>query len=215
MKILIVDDEVVINDFIRAALEELDIEVIQAFDGALAIDLMISQTFDAVILDLVMPNVDGFEVLEYLRLEEINVPVIVLSALSSDIDQLKGLRLGAYDYWIKPLSFALIQEKVKVFQKRIESTDEFVIFNDDRCEMKIENSVIKLTFLEYKMMRYLYVNKNKFCAKEKIADQLWEDWDDLRNVDYTVRRIRKKLNKYAYLIQTKTKVGYAYDETKN
>lgn len=217
MKILIAEDEKAISDLIATVVKMLGHTPIQAFNGDEAIDLLVEETIDLLFLDIIMPIATGFEVLEFCQLENISIPTIILSALDSDKDQLKGFTYTIEDYWIKPLSFAVLMKKMERLIARLDgdnSSHSHIVVDDDKQDVLIEGNLIGLTKLEYRLFRFLYSNKGRYCSKMEIIDKTWgsDSEVDERNVDFTIKRIRKKLGDDSTCIQTKAKVGYVYED---
>lgn len=216
MKILIAEDEKVINDLGATVVKMLGHTPIQVFNGEDAMDILINETVDLMLLDVIMPKATGLEVLEFCELEKIKIPTVILSALDSDKDQLKGFAYTIEDYWIKPLSFAVLMKKLERLIFRLvgdQHTDERIVADDEKQDVIIDGALIGLTKLEYRLFRFLYSNKGRYCSKLEIIDRTWGSDSDVeeRNVDYTIKRIRKKLGNDATCIQTKAKVGYIYE----
>lgn len=217
MQILIAEDEKAISDLAATVVKMLGHTPIQAFNGEAAIDALVEESIDLMLLDVIMPVATGLEVLEFCRLEQMHIPTVILSALDSDKDQLRGFTYEIEDYWVKPLSFAILMKKLERLIVRLngKNTDEQrIVINDEKKDVLIEGELIGLTKLEYRLFRYLYNNKGRYCSKLEIIDRTWgSDVEvDERNVDFTVKRIRKKLGDDATCIQTKAKVGYAYED---
>lgn len=216
MKILIAEDEKVINDLAATVVKMLGHTPYQVYDGEAAMEVLLNETIDLMLLDVIMPKATGLEVLEFCRLEEIKIPTIILSALDSDKDQLKGFTYEIEDYWIKPLSFAVLMKKLERLIERIggKHTNQHLAVNDEKFDVMIEGEPIGLTKLEYNLFRYLYSNKGRYCSKMDIIDRTWgsEAEVDERNVDFTIKRIRKKLGDDATCIKTKARVGYVYED---
>lgn len=217
MKILIAEDEKVINDLGATVVKMLGHTPIQVFNGEDAMDILINETVDLMLLDVIMPKATGLEVLEFCELEKIKIPTVILSALDSDKDQLKGFTYNIEDYWIKPLSFAVLLKKLERLTKRIKQEEtDYIVVDDEKFTVVIDGKDIGLTLLEYKLFRYLYKNAGSYCSKLDIIDRTWGSEADIdeRNVDFTIKRIRKKLGNAASCIKTKAKVGYLYENTK-
>lgn len=217
MRILIAEDEKAINDLVAIVVKMLGHTPIQVFNGEEAIDMLVEETIDLMLLDVIMPQATGLEVLEFCRLEKIRIPTVILSALDSDKDQLRGFAYEIEDYWLKPLSFAILMKKLERLISRLEGAHvegQRVHINDEKQDVEIEGRLVGLTKLEYRLFRYLYNNKGRYCSKLEIIDRTWGSEADVeeRNVDFTIKRIRKKLGDDSICIQTKAKVGYAYED---
>ncbi|MGL4663281.1 MAG: response regulator transcription factor [Culicoidibacterales bacterium] len=215
MKILIAEDEKPINDLVATVVKMLGHTPIQVFDGDSAIQTLVEETIDLMLLDIIMPKTTGFEVLEFCQLEQVKIPTVILSALDSDKDQLKGFTYPIEDFWVKPLSFAVLMKKLERLIVRVAGDvgSQRITVDDEKCDVVINGKSVGLTRLEYRLFRFLYSNKGRYCSKVEIVDKTWgsDSEVDERNVDFTIKRIRKKLGEDATCIQTKAKVGYVYE----
>lgn len=212
--ILVIEDEKVTNDLITFKLKSEGYDVIQAFDGETAIEVLKRMNFHLVITDIVMPGKDGFEVLEFIKSENIETTSVILSSLSGDMDQLKGFNYQIDDYLTKPFNVDVLVHKINLLIKRVYNYYKETELRYDENALLIDNEKIMFSTKEFEVLEYLYSNKLKYCSKEDIFDYVWEGSEDtsVRVVDYTIKRIRKKLGDYSDFIQTKIGVGYKYDE---
>lgn len=215
-KILIVDDEFSIANLINEALENAGYDCECAYDGESAADKIENGTYDLVLLDVMLPYISGFELIEYIR--QYNVPVIFLTAKNDVKDKVKGLKLGAEDYVTKPFDISELLARVEVvlrrydkYQEKIEILD-MVIDTASRSVIK-SGEYIELTYKEFELLLLLIKNKNIALYREIIYEKVWNDpfCEDTRTVDLHIQRIRKKLGLEKH-IQTVFKVGYKFVE---
>lgn len=211
-KILIVEDEKPISDLIRLSLRSNDRMCSCAFDGEQAIELIQTEAFDLILLDVMLPNVDGFELMEYIR--PMNIPVIFITAKNSVPDRVKGLRMGAEDYIVKPFDVTELQARVDVVLRRYKkSTEQFYIkdLEIDCVARKVRRNQeeIMLTPKEFDLLLLFLQNPNVALYRETIYERIWEKEFEYgsKTVDLHIQRLRKKTGLEKEL-QSVTKVGY-------
>jgi two-component system response regulator VicR len=227
-KVLIVDDESNIVDILKANLEREGYQAIVAYDGAQALEMGLSQKPDLILLDCMLPKMDGFDVCRKLRLQT-NVPIMMLTAKSEEIDKVLGLELGADDYITKPFSVREVLARVKAQLRRVSQFDadagdnqKVLVFGDleidqEAYQIRRGNDVIELTLREFELVRFLALNAGQVFSRESLLEKVWgyEYFGDVRTVDVTVRRTREKLepdqHNYRYIL-TKRGVGYYFDK---
>ncbi|MGN2273899.1 response regulator transcription factor [Priestia megaterium] len=222
--ILIVEDEEYMLDLLKIHLSD-EYTITEAKDGQIALDHIASQVFDLVVLDIMLPHVDGWTVCERI-LQKGNTPIIMLTARSELYDKVKGLELGADDYLIKPFEFEELKARIKALlrrydhiQKRDESNNQitflngrFVIDNESR-QLTVNNEVVELTAKEFSLLSLLTSQPQRVFTREILLDNIWEIYEsrDLRTVDTHVKNIRtklKKIDKEINLIKTVWGIGY-------
>ena len=226
-KVLVVDDEKSIVKGIKFTLERDGMEVDCAYDGQEAVDYITKNKYDIILLDVMLPVFDGFEVLNRIR-EFSSVPVIMLTAKGDDMDKILGLEYGADDYMTKPFNILEVKARIKAILRRnagdlVKVSNPNVIKKGD-LEMDIEARSIKvdgieinLTAKEFDLLEILISNPNKVYSREKLLNVVWgyEYPGDVRTVDVHIRRLREKIEnnpsdpKYVF---TKWGVGYYYKE---
>ena len=225
MKILVVDDEVLLVKGIKFNLESEGYQVSVAYDGAKAVELARATRFDLIILDLMMPNVDGLEACMQIR-EFSTVPIIMLTARSEDTDKIMGFEYGADDYITKPFNILEVKARIKAIIRRAGSDHEekekarTLEVGDLRmdCEGRrvfISGKEINLTAKEFDVLELLVLNPNKVYSRENLLNIVWgyEYPGDVRTVDVHIRRLREKIEanpsepKY---VHTKWGVGYYF-----
>lgn len=227
-KILVVDDEERMARFIRLNLEHDGFQVIEAFKGMQAVGLLRDKMPDAVILDVMLPDIDGFEVLQLIR-EVSSVPVIMLTAKGEEEDRVKGLELGADDYVTKPFSPRELVSRVRAVLRRVEqasNTGEGTIEVDDhlkidfgRREIRLDGELVKLRPTEYRLLYHLVMNAGWVLTYDQILSKVWgyEYRDEPHYVRLYVNYLRQKLEKdpaNPIYILTERGVGYRFVDYK-
>lgn len=226
-RILVVDDEKLIVKGIKFSLEQDGQKVDCAYDGEEALNLARNTEYDVVLLDVMLPVYDGFEVLGKIR-EFSSMPVIMLTAKGDDMDKILGLEYGADDYITKPFNILEVKARIKAIMRRssnqnIIKTNNHVIakgdlrINTDARNVKIGDREINLTAKEFDLLELLITNPNKVYSREKLLNVVWgyEYPGDVRTVDVHIRRLREKIEsnpsepKYVF---TKWGVGYYFKE---
>lgn len=217
MKVLIVDDEALIRDVIKEYLKLENIEYLEANDGYEAIDLVKNNNFDVVIMDIMMPKMDGYTAVKEIR-KFSNVPFIMLSARSEEYDKLTCFDIGADDYVTKPFSPRELIARIKAVTKRNQSTNSMYKFKGleidcNAHEVYVDGSAIYLTPKEYDLLIYLIENKNIALSRENLLENIWgyDFYGDDRTVDTHVKTLRNNLGKYRDFIVTIRKVGYKFE----
>jgi two-component system response regulator VicR len=219
-KILVVDDEKPIAEIIRYNLEEEGFEVLVAFDGAEALRLAFEEKPALILLDIMLPRIDGFSVCRRIR-QKMDVPIIMLTARESEIDKVMGLEIGADDYVTKPFSARELIARIKAALRRVKmqeaSSQELkcgeLSLDSGKMQVKKGDRRIELTYLEFKLLEFLLQNVGYVFTREKLLEKVWgfDYTGDIRTVDVTIRRLREKIEDDAgnpvYLC-TKRGAGY-------
>jgi len=222
-KILVVDDEKNIVDILKYNLEKEGYDVICAYDGKEAIFQALKHKPDLILLDIMLPEYDGFVVCRKLR-ESTTVPIIMLSAKSEELDKVIGLEMGADDYMTKPFSARELIARVKSNLRRVtySNTDNAELsylkvrdleVDEGKCEVLKNGQVLELTAREFELLVFFMRNPEKVFSREFLLDKIWdyEYYGEMRTVDVTVSRLREKLsgdpNEY---IVTKRGMGYYF-----
>mgnify|MGYP003363975559 FL=1 len=224
-RVLVVDDEKLIVKGIRYSLEQDGMDVDCAYDGEEALKLSRENAYDMILLDVMLPKYDGFQVCQQIR-EFSDVPVVMLTAKGDDMDKILGLEYGADDYITKPFNILEVKARIKAIMRRTSKRDSKTV-NDKviiKREMKIdcesrrvfiEEKEINLTAKEFDLLELLAMNPNKVYSRENLLNIVWgyEYPGDARTVDVHIRRLREKIEKnpsdpkYVY---TKWGVGYYF-----
>jgi len=217
MRLLVVEDEKRIADFIARGLESAGYAVDIAGDGNSALQLVQQTDYDLIILDLMLPDMDGLKVLERIRNRKSSSPVMILSARSGVDDRVNGLELGADDYLTKPFAFVELLARVRVLLRRGQPMAERLVVADltlDCIRRRVTRAGqgIDLAPKEFSILEYLMRNKGRALSRTMIVEHVWDmDYDGLTNiVDVYIRHLRSKVddNHPAKLIQTVRGVGY-------
>lgn len=212
LKILVCEDDVHVAEMIKYVLQS-KYEIVVVHNGLDAIDLLEENAFHLIITDIVMPSLDGYELLNYLSDVDDKTPTILLSSLNSESNQIDGYKYNIEEYIVKPFNATLFEKKIDTIINRIYTmTSSGVTINVDNLTASFDNGEIEFTPIEFKLFYHLFINKGKYCSKYDILMLFWGDDSNERVVDYTIKRIRKKLGKYSNYIVTKTKVGYMYSD---
>jgi len=224
-KILIVEDEQKIADTLKLGLTENGFYVEVAYDGNIGYKLFQSHNYNLIVLDINLPCINGYDFCKMVRAQNAEIPIIMLTALSSLGDKIDGYDAGADDYLIKPFEFRELMMKIRVLLKRtmhqnipmgtiLRAAD--LEMNLDSKEVKRENTVINLTAKEFQLLEYLLRNKNRLVSRADIAINVWNiDFDTNTNViDVYINYVRNKVDKpfEHKLIQTHVGTGYILKE---
>jgi DNA-binding response OmpR family regulator len=221
MKILVVEDEVKVSNFIRRGLEEEGYTVEVAEDGRCGLDLIKTKEYDIVLLDLMIPEIDGLEVLKRMREDEIETPVLIITAKSTKEDVIKGLDLGSDDYLTKPFSFdellARIRALLRRSRKAVPLTLEYseIVLNPYNRKLSVGDKEVELTEKEFLIMEYMMRNHERPLTRKEMAEYAWQSQYDTSNiVDVYVNFLRKKIELLtdSKFIQTVRGVGYILQE---
>jgi len=230
-KILVVDDEKTIVDIIAFNLIKEGYEVICAYDGKQGLELALEEKPDLVLLDLMMPEMDGYEVCKAIRLKS-QVPIILLTARAEEIDMVIGLELGADDYVTKPFRMRELMARIKANMRRTEFTGNeaakehgssnllgfgALTINLNKYEVRCNGEAVDLTNREYELIKFLAKNPGQVFSREELLEKVWgyDHYGDVRTVDVTVRRLRTKVEENPEtpkFIATKRGVGYYFEE---
>lgn len=216
MKILVVEDEVAIRDLIKINLEIVGYDVFIAEDGIAAKEFLKNQVVDLILLDVMIPGIDGFSLIE--EIKKYNIPVIFVTAKESVLDRVKGLRLGADDYIIKPFETIELLARIEAVLRRYNKEERNLKFKNIEVDVKkrtvkVNGNEVYLTAKEYDLLVLFLQNKNMAMSREQILDKVWgfDYVGETRTVDIHVQRIREKLD-LKDNIKTVFKVGYRLEE---
>lgn len=236
-KVLVVDDEQAIIDVLVYNLKKEGYETLEATDGITAVNMALEQKPDLMLLDIMLPKMDGLTVCKRVK-NYLNIPILMLTAKDAEIDKIVGLELGADDYITKPFSVRELMARVKANLRKNEITnvtnitpeqipeiietetkkDNIIKVNDieldlDRFEVKVRGDIIDLTLREFEVLKFLATQPGQVITRETLLEKVWgyEYYGDIRTVDVTVRRIREKIEKDTSspkILITKRGVGY-------
>ena len=223
MKILLVEDEKHLNNSITKLLKKNSFSVDSAFDGVEALDFINVCEYDVMVIDVMMPRLDGFSLIRKIREEGNGTAIIVLTARDSLEDKIKGLDIGADDYLVKPFEFDELLARIRALLRRnyrdiVNNVFELGEYKIDFSKKIVEKdgTIIELTSKEYEVLEYLARNKDRFLTREQIREHVWDfDYEGESNlIDVIIKNIRKKLGDKGNdsIIVTKRGVGYAIRE---
>ena len=217
-KILVVDDDQNICELLRLYIEKEGFEVRIANDGRKALEIFEEQNPDLIMLDIMLPELDGWQVCREIR-EISSKPVIMVTAKSTELDMIKGLEDGADDYIKKPFSVMELITRVKALLRRTETGEAGVLdvgeieLNHERHAVTVSGKQVELTFKEYELLRYLMANKNIVLSRDSIVLKVWgtEFEGESRTVDMHIKTLRQKLGDAGSRIRTVRNVGYVIE----
>lgn len=220
VKILIVDDEKNIREVIKEYSILEGYAVKEADSGVKALELLNSEKFDLMILDIMMPIMDGFTLLNSIPKEK-RIPTIILSARDDEIDKLEGFDRGIDDYLCKPFSPRELMARVKAILKRTKgNVDSYsydkLVFNFLEHTLKIDDKEINITPKEFEILKYFINNKKIAISREQLLNKIWgyDFYGDDRTVDTHIKMLRNNLGRYRDLIITVRGIGYKFDDEK-
>ena len=230
--ILIVDDEKPIVDILVYNLQKEGYRTIEANDGITAVDMALEQKPDLILLDIMLPRLDGLSVCKRIK-NSLNVPILMLTAKDGEIDKILGLKLGADDYITKPFSVRELVARVKANLRKVEAVSESrenkavvdnkkkdskIVVGDleldlDKFEVKVRGEIIDLTLREFEVLKFLASQPEQVVTRETLLEKVWEYkyFEDIRKVDVKVKRIREKIENDTSapkILITKRGVGY-------
>ena len=221
-KILVVDDDKNICEIVRLYLKKEGYDVICANDGLSALKEFRANKFVALILDIMLPNLSGIDVLKEIR-KTSDIPVIMLTAKGETIDKVIGLELGADDYMVKPFEPKELMARLKAVLRRFEPKEESknevsfpkLNINMDTFELKLDGKVLKVPPKELELLFFLCSHPNKVFTRDQLLDKVWgyEFFGDSRTIDVHIKRLREKIDSYSDLWELKTvcRVGYKFE----
>jgi DNA-binding response OmpR family regulator len=225
-RILLVDDEHSVQKLLASALRKDGYEVVCASDGRVALDRVADGAFDLLVLDLMLPKVDGFEVCRQVRATS-SVPIIMLTARVEEIDKVLGLELGADDYITKPFSMREFRSRVKAVLRRSELArgaeepaearieDGELTIDFEKRRVTVDDEPVRLTYVEFEILAALARHPGRVYSRATLLDRIWGDasYRDPRTVDVHIRHLREKLErdpKKPDMVQTERGVGYRF-----
>ncbi|WP_024613853.1 response regulator transcription factor [Clostridium sp. Ade.TY] len=222
MKILVVDDEISILKMLKITLEVAGYEVLLAENAVSALDVILTDLPDIIILDAMLPDIDGFDLIPKIKKIK-DIPIIMLTAKCNMSDKLLGLQLGADDYITKPFNSTELLLRINIIKKRsldnkVKNEDEELIVGDLKLFLKekklsINGEYIDLTYKEFQILSYLSKNHGKVFTRDELLIKIWGyDFEGTtRTVDMLIQRLRKKLGNYQSYIKTIYGLGYKID----
>ena len=222
-KILVVDDEEKIREVIREYGEFEGYEVTEAEDGMKAVNLCKEEDFDIIIMDAMMPKLDGFSAVKEIKKFK-DIPVLMLSASGEEYDKLFGFEIGVDDYVVKPFSPKEVMARVRVIINRYRANEEKnrkLLFKGleidiDGRVVYVDGEMVDMTPKEFDLLTYMAINKNIALSREKLLDEIWgyDFYGDERKVDTHIKMLRNSLGKYRHYIRTLRGIGYKFEYEK-
>ena len=218
-KILVVDDEEKIREVIKTYAEFEGHTVVEAIDGIDAVEKAREQDFDVIVMDIMMPRLDGFSAYKEIKKTK-NIPVLMLSARGEEYDKLFGFEIGIDDYVVKPFSPKELMARLNVIvtrnQNRVMEFEGLKIDLDGRS-VSVDGERVDLTPKEYELLTYLAKNKNIALSREQLLNQVWgyDFYGDDRTVDTHIKMLRNSIKQYRRFIVTVRGVGYKFEEDQN
>ena len=215
-KILIVEDELAISRLIKLNLDIANYDSKEVYDGFEALDIIEKEKFDLILLDVMLPNIDGFTIIT--KIEHLNIPVIFLTAKNSLFDKVNGLKLGAEDYIVKPFEAMELLARIETVLRRYGKAKEILEFKDIKIYLKERivkknGELVELTLKEYELLLILIQNKNIALTREMLLERVWQFdyFGGTRTVDMHIGAVRKKLDLNDN-IKTVYKIGYRLED---
>ena len=221
LTILVVDDESRMRKLIKDFLKQKDFNILEAEDGEVALKVYNENKdkINLILLDVMMPKLDGWSVLRQIRQENKSIPIVMLTARTEEQDELFGFELGVDEYIAKPFSPKILVARVEAIlkrttkeEKKLKDYDGIVIDNEGRT-VSVDGKTIELSFREYELLKYLLDNENIELSRDKILNTVWnyDYYGDSRTIDSHIKKIRHKLGKKGKHIQTIRGIGYKFE----
>lgn len=226
MQVLVIEDEQRVAELIQKGLQELGFQVSIAYDGEMGKKLALSKTFDLILMDLILPKINGIDLCKEIRLSYPNLPIIMLTALGTTDDKIEGFDAGADDYLVKPFDFRELHVRIRALVKRNQNLNStyqqgFILRFAD-LEMNLEtklvkrgNEAISLTPKEFRLLEYMMRHSERVLSRTEIAEKVWDTFDSGTNfIDVYINYLRKKIDKNypVKLIHTKPGMGFIFKE---
>jgi DNA-binding response OmpR family regulator len=212
LKVLIVEDEQAIANLIRINLTDEGYDCVCAYDGKEGADLIEKEHYDLILLDIMLPEIDGYELLEYVK--PLGTPVIFITAKGAVDDRIKGLKLGADDYLVKPFQIGELLARVEAVLRRFGKSEKQISFKDvtlnlDSRQVLKNGQAVNLTVKEFDLLAELIRNKNVALYRDRLYEKVWNEifTGETRTLDSHIQRLRKKLGWEEY-IKTVFRIGY-------
>ncbi|MBB6237495.1 DNA-binding response OmpR family regulator [Pedobacter sp. AK013] len=226
MQILVIEDELRVAEMIQKGLTELGFQVTLAYDGEMGKKLALFKPFDLILLDLVLPKINGIDLCNEIRRNLPHIPIIMLTALGTTDDKIEGFDAGANDYLVKPFDFRELHARIRALINRTKGLNNgfkqgFILRFAD-LEMNLETKIVKrnqeqvnLTPKEFRLLEYMMSNSERVLSRTEIAEKVWDTFDSGTNfIDVYINYLRKKIDKghAVKLIHTKSGMGFIFKE---
>lgn len=219
--ILVVDDESRMRKLIKDFFKQKNYSIIEAEDGEVALKAYNAnkEKINLILLDVMMPKLDGWSVLRQIRQDNKNVPVVMLTARSEEQDELFGFELGVDEYITKPFSPKILVARVEAILKRTMKEEkelkdyDGIVIDDEGRTVSVDGKIVEFSFREYELLKYLLENENIALSRDKILNTVWnyDYYGDSRTIDSHIKKIRHKLGKKGKYIQTIRGIGYKFE----
>lgn len=224
MNILVIEDEQRVAEMIKKGLEEQGFQISLAFDGEMGRKLALSKEFDLIIMDIILPKINGLDLCKEIRKSKPDSPIIMLTALGTTDDKVEGFDAGANDYLVKPFDFRELHVRIRALIKRGQANNNtyiqgFILRFAD-MEMNLQTKIVKrnnetidLTPKEFRLLEYMMKNSERVLSRTEIADKVWDTFDSGTNfIDVYINYLRKKIDKNfsTKLIHTKSGMGFIF-----
>ncbi len=221
LTILVVDDEARMRKLIKDFLIKKEYEILEAEDGEMALNVYKENKnkIALILLDVMMPKLDGWSVLRQIRQEDEMLPIVMLTARAEEQDELFGFELGATEYISKPFSPKILVARVEAILKRSyppkkdEISCDGIVMNNEARTVTVDGKIVEMSFREYELLKYLMENENIALSRDKILNTVWnyDYYGDSRTIDSHIKKIRHKLGKKGKHIQTIRGIGYKFE----
>ena len=225
MHILVIEDEQRVAELIKKGLEEHGFQITLAYDGEMGKKLSLSKEFDLILMDIILPKINGIDLCKEIRSARPDIPIIMLTALGTTDDKVEGFDAGANDYLVKPFDFRELHARIRALTNRVQNNNTFnqgFILRFADLEMNLQtkivtrnNELIELTPKEFRLLEYMMKNAQRVLSRTEIAEKVWDTFDSGTNfIDVYINYLRKKIDKNfaTKLIHTKPGMGFIFKE---
>lgn len=227
MKFLLIEDDERVADLIKRGLQEQGYEVTLAYDGLMGKKMALNNVYDLIITDIILPHMSGLDLCKEIRLANLDIPIIMLTALGTTDDKVEGFDAGANDYLVKPFDFRELHVRIRALLKRNNATTKAQGFILKYADLELNNQTkivtrgitqISLTPKEFKLLEYMMINSERVLSRTEIAEKVWDTHFDTGTnfIDVYINYLRKKIDKDFdnKLIHTKSGMGFIFKEEK-
>ncbi|MBB6110253.1 DNA-binding response regulator, OmpR family, contains REC and winged-helix (wHTH) domain [Mucilaginibacter lappiensis] len=225
MHILVIEDEQRVAELIKKGLEEHGFQITLAYDGEMGKKISLSKEFDLILMDIILPKINGIDLCKEIRSSRPDIPIIMLTALGTTDDKVEGFDAGANDYLVKPFDFRELHARIRALTNRSQNNNTFnqgFILRFADLEMNLQtkivsrnSEVIDLTPKEFRLLEYMMKNAQRVLSRTEIAEKVWDTFDSGTNfIDVYINYLRKKIDKNfaTKLIHTKPGMGFIFKE---
>lgn len=220
MHILVIEDEQRVAEMIRKGLEEQGFRITLAYDGEMGKKLALNSSFDLIIMDIILPKINGLDLCKQIRNVLPDCPIIMLTALGTTDDKVEGFDAGANDYLVKPFDFRELHARIRALVKRRQAGSHSFVLRFADLEMNLQTKIVKrervvinLTPKEFRLLEYMMRNPERVLSRTEIAEKVWDTFDSGTNfIDVYINYLRKKIDRDfpAKLIHTRSGMGFIF-----